>query len=1178
MAAWYFLICFLAIPSCLVSGQSPTFGLKGGKVFLKPDITGHPDGILWKFKGNKVVEFDGQQQQVFRPYENRITLNWVTAELNIADLRSEDSGDYVLEVEINNALRTSYYALEVMDKVSRPTISCKMNDGGSLNVSGELVCSAEPQPSLKFEWGARGNVQLGPQLQIPLGDEHDDEVYSCSVSNQLSKETTTFTAKDCYPEGSSSAVPITIAVIIVLVLLLGCVAIHCLKRHNKACFAEEDDLEKQSLSGCKEDEMTKQEEIPNKGLVERVKKRLGLEGSNKREGQNNVKRSLVHRESTLPSKQKLFQGNKYRRTNTFSDKQNKATDLDHKEPVKEAEAQSTPLVEAPPAAQALSPLTKISLHTAPKDPAGGLKDVANSGQVTGDSAQNEVGESESGEGKRNESEDSTDHKQRGSTASIGTDVHLSQGENNTSKESQTVNVKPVSQDEDESKTNTGTQEEAESHQHLNSANSEQLQSPRTKPDHSNTDAGPESSDTKPAQPEAPPTAQTLSPLTESSLNTAPKDPAGEQKDVTNSGQVTRDSAENEDGESDSSGEGKRNESDDSGEDKPMSTDPEQRGSRTSKEPEENNTSKESQKVNVKPVPEGEDISKRNAGDHEETDTQQHLNSANSEQLQSPRTKPDHSNTDAGPESSDTKPAQPEAPLTAQALSPLTEISVNTAPKDPAGEQKDVTNSGQVTRDSAENEDGESDSSGEGKRNESDDSGEDKPMSTDPEQRGSRTSKEPEENNTSKESQKVNVKPVPEGEDISKRNAGDHEETDTQQHLNSANSEQLQSPRTKPDHSNTDAGPESSDTKPAQPEAPLTAQALSPLTEISVNTAPKDPAGGLKDVANSGQVTGDSAQNKVSVYDSSGEGKRNESDDSGEDKLMSTPTDSDHEDPEMIKQGHVQRRIERFGLEGKDDHQGGDADAVTHKEPPQEKEPLINQSDRVEENDPEPAGVSDHASEDKKSSPESPEHPEPVKEAEAQSTPCVEAPPAAQALSPLNESSLNTAPKDPAGGLKDVANSGQVTGDSAQNEVGESESGEGKINESEDSTDHKQRGSTASIGTDIQLSQGENNTSKESQTVNVKPVSQDEDTSKTNTGSHEEAESHQHLNSANSEQLQSPRTKPDHSNTDAGPESSDTKPAQPDEEEEERETSTDSQDTEGQSDEGEDKTVEDRNEA
>uniref|UniRef100_A0AAQ4PWD1 Ig-like domain-containing protein n=1 Tax=Gasterosteus aculeatus aculeatus TaxID=481459 RepID=A0AAQ4PWD1_GASAC len=843
MAAWYFLIYFLAIPSCLVSGQSPTFGLKGGKVFLKPDITGHPDGIRWKFKGNTVVEFEAQVQQVFRPYQNRITLNWVTAELNIADLRLEDSGDYELEVEINNALHTSYYALEVMDKVSRPTISCKMNDGGSLNVSGELVCSAEPQPSLKFEWGARGNVQLGPQLQIPLGDEHDDEVYSCSVSNQLSKETTTFTAKDCYPEGSSSAVPITIAVIIVLVLLLGCVAIHCFKRHNKACFAEEDDLEKQSLSGCKENEMTKQEEIPNKG-------------SNKREGQNDEKRSLVHRESTLPSKQKLFQGNKYRRTNTFPDKQNEATDLDHKEPVKEAEAQSTPRVEAPPAAQALSPLTKSSLNTAPKDPAGGQKDVANSGQVTGDSAQNEVGESESGEGKRNES---------------------------------------------------------------------------------------------------------------------------------------------------------------------------------------------------------------------------------------------------------------------------------------------------------------------------DDSGEDKPMSNAPEQRGSRTSLEPEENNTSKESQKVNVEPVPEGEDTSKTNAGDHEETDTQQHLYSANSEQFQSPRTKPDHSITDDGPESSDTKPAQPEAPPTAQALSPLTKSSLNTAPKDPAGGLKDVANSGQVTGGSAQNKVSESDSSGAGKRNESDDSGEDKPMSTPTDLDHED-EMTKQeeipnkGLVERLKKRLGLEGSNKREGQNnvKRSHVHRESTLPSKQKLFQGNKYRRTNTFP---------DKQNEATDLDHKEPLKEAEAQSTPRVEAPPAAQALSPLTESSLNTAPKDPAE-QKDVINSGQVTGDSAQNEVGGSESGEGKRNESEDSTDHKQRGSTASIETDVHLSQGENNTSKESQTVNVKPVSGDEDESTTNAGDHEETDTQQHLNSANSEQTQSPRTKPDHSNTDAGPVSSDTKPAQPDEEEE-HETSTDSQDTEGQSDEGEKKIVEDK---
>uniref|UniRef100_A0AAQ4PUS0 Ig-like domain-containing protein n=1 Tax=Gasterosteus aculeatus aculeatus TaxID=481459 RepID=A0AAQ4PUS0_GASAC len=821
MAAWYFLIYFLAIPSCLVSGQSPTFGLKGGKVFLKPDITGHPDGIRWKFKGNTVVEFEAQVQQVFRPYQNRITLNWVTAELNIADLRLEDSGDYELEVEINNALHTSYYALEVMDKVSRPTISCKMNDGGSLNVSGELVCSAEPQPSLKFEWGARGNVQLGPQLQIPLGDEHDDEVYSCSVSNQLSKETTTFTAKDCYPEGSSSAVPITIAVIIVLVLLLGCVAIHCFKRHNKACFAEEDDLEKQSLSGCKE-------------------------SSNKREGQNNVKRSHVHRESTLPSKQKLFQGNKYRRTNTFPDKQNEATDLDHEEPVKEAEAQSTPRVEAPPAAQALSPLTKSSLNTAPKDPAGGLKDVAYSGQVTGDSAQNKVSESDSsGAGKRNESDDSGEDKPMSTPTDLdheGKDDHQGGDADAVTPKEPPQEKEPLINQSDRVEENDPEPAGVSDH-----ASEDKKSSPES-PEHPEPLKEAEAQSTP--RVEAPPAAQALSPLTESSLNTAPKDPA-EQKDVINSGQVTGDSAQNEVGGSES-GEGKRNESEDS-------TDHKQRGSTASIETDvhlsqgENNTSKESQTVNVKPVSGDEDESTTNAGDHEETDTQQHLNSANSEQTQSPRTKPDHSNTDAGPVSSDTKPAQPDEE-----------------------EEHETSTDSQDTE-------GQSD-----------------------------------------EGEKKIV------EDKSKTNAGEHEETDTQQHLNSANSEQTQSPRTKPDHSNTDAGPVSSDTKPAQPD---------------------------------------------------------------EEEEHETSTDS--QDPE-----------------------------------------------------------------------------------------------------------------------------------------GQSDEGEKKIVE---------------------------------------------DKSKTNAGEHEETDTQQHLNSANSEQTQSPRTKPDHSNTDAGPVSSDTKPAQPDEEEE-HETSTDSQDTEGQSDEGEDKTVEDRNEA
>ncbi|XP_054483308.1 uncharacterized protein LOC129116440, partial [Anoplopoma fimbria] len=219
------LLCyFICMTSCLVAGQSPKYALKGGKVLLLPDIAGHPDGILWKHNGNKVAEFNGQEQEVYHPYENRITLGWASAELDITDLRFEDSGDYELEVDINKGLHRSLYKLQVIDKVANPTISCEMNDGGSSNISGNLVCSAEPrrpQSLIKFEWTTRGIIQPGPNLQISLGDQHDDEEYSCNVSNPLSSETATFTANDCYPDKSSSVPLIAIGVIVPVLLLVG---------------------------------------------------------------------------------------------------------------------------------------------------------------------------------------------------------------------------------------------------------------------------------------------------------------------------------------------------------------------------------------------------------------------------------------------------------------------------------------------------------------------------------------------------------------------------------------------------------------------------------------------------------------------------------------------------------------------------------------------------------------------------------------------------------------------------------------------------------------------------------------------------------------------------------------------------------------------------------------------
>lgn len=93
---------------------------------MNPGIAKRPDEILWKHNGNKVVEFNGREQHVYSLYENRITLDWHTAELDIADIRFEDSGEYELEAFINNRLHQSDYKLEVIGKFFF-TFSCSVS-------------------------------------------------------------------------------------------------------------------------------------------------------------------------------------------------------------------------------------------------------------------------------------------------------------------------------------------------------------------------------------------------------------------------------------------------------------------------------------------------------------------------------------------------------------------------------------------------------------------------------------------------------------------------------------------------------------------------------------------------------------------------------------------------------------------------------------------------------------------------------------------------------------------------------------------------------------------------------------------------------------------------------------------------------------------------------------------
>ncbi|XP_027878241.1 uncharacterized protein LOC114147804 isoform X1 [Xiphophorus couchianus] len=256
-----FIACF-SLTCCLVSGQNAKYVLVGEKVDFPgfSDNKESPADILWKhIEGHnvhKVVHFDSRQEQFFGSYEGRATLGWRFADLSISNLRYEDSGSYDVELLINNQHLTKRYELIVIDKVTKPTISCEINNASTSESPGKatLLCSLpshSDQSSLRFQWSTNAKIHLGHMLKISLGGEFDDRQYNCTVNNPLTQDSAVFFAKDCYPETKAQTgliAGVVVAVVVaVLLLILLLVVFFCLKkvRSNR----EKSDLETLSNSG-----------------------------------------------------------------------------------------------------------------------------------------------------------------------------------------------------------------------------------------------------------------------------------------------------------------------------------------------------------------------------------------------------------------------------------------------------------------------------------------------------------------------------------------------------------------------------------------------------------------------------------------------------------------------------------------------------------------------------------------------------------------------------------------------------------------------------------------------------------------------------------------------------------------------------------------------------------------
>uniref|UniRef100_A0A3Q3E3Q4 Ig-like domain-containing protein n=1 Tax=Labrus bergylta TaxID=56723 RepID=A0A3Q3E3Q4_9LABR len=403
MGCFYFLASFL-FTSCLVLGaELPTkYVLKGTGESLKPTFPGQPNSILWKHNGNKVVEFDSREEQVYGAYKNRITLDWISAELEITGLKFEDRGLYEVEVDINNMLHLSEFKLEVIDKVAMPTISCEINkDGGSdvSEVRATLLCSADPTPPesmMKFKWRARGKSQPGHKFNISLGDERDNEEYNCSVSNPVSSETAIFTAKDCYHDNSSVAVAVSLAVVGLIVLVL--IIFFCKKR-QKACFSkgQQDDEEKQT-EGSDKKKAQRGETSPLLTETLPSDQRLSVSYS-----PVNVKKRVheINRGQEPVGDKKPPEGNlKEKEDNIEKDKepqqpQNKT------EPEKnlgggEKSSPDPPTDQSSPTlANSSPPKTERGPDEDPEDPAGGQKNGSDSDEVNEDTQDESVSQTDS---------------------------------------------------------------------------------------------------------------------------------------------------------------------------------------------------------------------------------------------------------------------------------------------------------------------------------------------------------------------------------------------------------------------------------------------------------------------------------------------------------------------------------------------------------------------------------------------------------------------------------------------------------------------------------------------------------------------------------------------------------------------------------------------------------------
>lgn len=229
------LVGWLCVLLLSVSAQSgPLYKKVGDEVVLQPGTPSAPvKSILWKVGPHLAMQWEGQDTESYRQFQDRGRLNNKTGELTIIRLTLADSGTYT--AEIDNVVGPPIHLL-VISPVPTPTVTKTCNDEKTsciLSCDGNTI-NAEP---FTYKWKSDDKVLTDSSKEQRITKEGDSSIkeFSCLLENPVSVESSQpipnpLTAETETPEESAESLKISTGLTVFISLLTAVVLLVLIHR------------------------------------------------------------------------------------------------------------------------------------------------------------------------------------------------------------------------------------------------------------------------------------------------------------------------------------------------------------------------------------------------------------------------------------------------------------------------------------------------------------------------------------------------------------------------------------------------------------------------------------------------------------------------------------------------------------------------------------------------------------------------------------------------------------------------------------------------------------------------------------------------------------------------------------------------------------------------------------